>query len=844
MSPNALTWWSDEKVDATVTSQFVHSHLRPDEAEHLTSSVFGDLSDDTYLEWIVSRAKRFFLILIDAGVPNKIFAVIDDSFEDEDLPISEDSVSDLRLSQHPNKSLDRRFYRAQFKYLTRVVGDGEHIRYADEESIPLYIHGLKPKINKDGADKVSLPNRPLQPFIRRRFSMNSRVSEEIILGEIAASKILCHQHVLSIYGSYTHVGNLFVLLTPYSEYSLKGFLGDLPKAFEALPKDERRIKLLQWPYCLANALAWLHARDKHHGCIRPSRIHIDDEFNICLGFFDGDWVLGMITTKDDIEAYQYAAPERWKRAVTVQSTTGHGLMLPSGGRTHRKKVSTDGSSGELDDRSSLRSQSLSTISPTSTSYAFVPTSKSTFSRLKLGTMKSLHTNTSANHYRSESHQTARTEESQDTVRPIPSHYRQLGPASFVSSISPGSRTRGSGPYAQPIFASAPEIRTAVVQTWKSTAHDLPAADIFSTAAVIMDILTVICKRSVGSFTKHRASRNRQAGRGGGLADASFHANLGQVTLWAQMLHKDAEKKIKKKDGYVFNAVGPILQVVMQCLDRDPAVRMNAENLSRKLEEHLSDFASIKHTHCQLRLPHDSHDSPISGSEKNVAGARTNVQESFEARSHVSHDLENDSNYSHAEASGTRLPTIEDESQTSDSSTESFHYGTEALSDTAVEVDLNQNAMSKERWKGKELIAQRPRQLSIHKKNDRWSEDQKINRAEIDSSSVVSSSSTPRTYVHTSISSSVLSATNGSHGSFTTFSSPATLPPNRKLPSPPSNISRIKPKQMPKNKTNQHDSSLMSVVEATHKLSRAVGSPPMVHDEVRHKNFSHPNGRGE
>lgn len=61
-------WWTDERINEKVTQEFVTSRLQPRERERLTQSVgFGDLSDDTYIEWILEKARRLFLVLAEIG---------------------------------------------------------------------------------------------------------------------------------------------------------------------------------------------------------------------------------------------------------------------------------------------------------------------------------------------------------------------------------------------------------------------------------------------------------------------------------------------------------------------------------------------------------------------------------------------------------------------------------------------------------------------------------------------------------------------------------------------------------------------------------------------------------
>src|SRR4051812_28228633 len=57
-------WWTEERINEKVTNEFVTSRLQPSERERLHQPVgFGDLSDDTYMEWIMDKARRLFLVL-------------------------------------------------------------------------------------------------------------------------------------------------------------------------------------------------------------------------------------------------------------------------------------------------------------------------------------------------------------------------------------------------------------------------------------------------------------------------------------------------------------------------------------------------------------------------------------------------------------------------------------------------------------------------------------------------------------------------------------------------------------------------------------------------------------
>lgn len=615
-------WWTDEKVESTVTKHFIYSHLRADDAERLTDPVFADLSDKTYLECIVEKAKRLFLILIHLGVPGDILRLIEDSYDDDNLPIDEDDVTSLRLSRVRGQQIDIQFYRCQFKYLVRVVGEGEHIRYAEDERVPLQRLEQKTITSQNALDSVRLPSPVNRVFLLKRIPLGEDKTEFDVLSEIASAKSLSHDHVLSIFGSFVQDEHMSVFLSPPAKHDLGHFLSDRPKAFEALPKPERRSHYVLWPHCLANALAWIHDQGVHHGAVRPSRIHIDERYHISLGQFEGDWALGSATSKGDLESYQYAAPELWKRGLSVQAQSSSGIGPSFGGRSavgRRDASRYLAGPRRSEDTEDTHPRSFSVAGETA--YTFVPTFKGVPSRLRLEIATNPSTPSMNQLSRSDSRHLDRVDSPMDSTRRHPSLYQRYAPNSVKSSSSSEKR-RSIVAQTEGMYSIASETKNTAVQTWKSTANNLPATDIFGLAAITMDMLTVLCSRTVSSFAKHRASKNRQAGRGGGLADSSFHANLPLIGTWAENLHKDAEKKLKKNSGEIYRVVGPILQIVMQCLDREPQKRASATSLARRLERHLADFQGISELHCSAsKLEDQSVKSPLT-----VSTARPSVVE--------------------------------------------------------------------------------------------------------------------------------------------------------------------------------------------------------------------------
>lgn len=76
-------FWDEIRISHTVTEDFIEEALRRTPGtESLVSKLrqpvaFGDgLTETTYSEWIVSRARKFFLILVDLGIPEQVCVAI------------------------------------------------------------------------------------------------------------------------------------------------------------------------------------------------------------------------------------------------------------------------------------------------------------------------------------------------------------------------------------------------------------------------------------------------------------------------------------------------------------------------------------------------------------------------------------------------------------------------------------------------------------------------------------------------------------------------------------------------------------------------------------------------
>ena len=609
--------WTDERISETLSPHFVRQQLQPAEQALLdTSPPFGDgLTDDTYFDWILSKAKRLFLVLADIGIPEQIFGLVDESYDDGDLPFSLENVRDLRLSCAGDEALDRKFYKTQFKYMFKDISEGEHVRYVEHERVPVEHVGLKITIGaqtSEDTSKVRLSNDRDKFLSRRRISIGQdagKPSELEILSEIAAVRRFAHQHVVSCFASYLQGFEVSVLFTPAAECNLKSFVSDAPKQFEALPKIERRQLLINWPHCLASGLTWLHGQGRHHGAIRPSNIFLDNEWRIFLGNFDVSHIMRSTTKSSDLESYQYAAPERWKRAVVTQRTAPIPHMLHSGGRTAHRRPSMK---LQAERRGSETSQQQHELEEEQVTYTFQANARG--DRLVL--VPNVEEPSSHKPQILSSPTSRKNSVPSLASRPsssAASHSRNHTVASFAPSVrsnqtgSSGNTTRTALPSST--LVAAPEVRTAIVEIWQSAQLDAFPADVFALGAVLLDILTFLCKHSSASFARHRAAKNRTAGRGVAVADASFHANLGQVYKWMDQLTKESDKKTAKDATSTIRAVGPMNEVLKTCLRLEPEDRPGAELVERRINDCIWRYGNITEAHC-VRIQSITRPTPL------------------------------------------------------------------------------------------------------------------------------------------------------------------------------------------------------------------------------------------
>ncbi|CAJ0552922.1 Ff.00g010000.m01.CDS01 [Fusarium sp. VM40] len=326
-------WWIDSRIEATVTRSYVASQLLPDEVDRLDRPVaFGgeDLTERTYWESIRNDAPRLFLILADLGVPDQIFGVVDDGWDDAELPIALEDVDRLLLTATRDEKVEKKFYQRQFHFLLKPLQRGSHVAYKDNDVVPLDV-AEKPSLpthKSHGNDKVRLPNVPGEIFSRRRYVLGNgpgAIPVQEFLDAVQGIKGLQNEHMISYWASYTQHGYGYVLFTPSSDFTLKSFLATTPSQFKNLAKARRRELVMNWILCLVDTLCDFHGKNQSHGYIKPSTIFFTSQnhvfFSDSTRLTPDNVILHTDKSSFDRERYDYAAPELWSRPAGATSPT-------------------------------------------------------------------------------------------------------------------------------------------------------------------------------------------------------------------------------------------------------------------------------------------------------------------------------------------------------------------------------------------------------------------------------------------------------------------------------------------------------------------------------------------
>ncbi|KAJ6255858.1 hypothetical protein Dda_9317 [Drechslerella dactyloides] len=311
-------WWDERKIMETVTEAFLHKSVGDNsQRAKLNKPIMENLSDTTFAEWILWKARRLLLILLELGEVAKIFDLVESSWDDTDLPLEAEQVAKLRLK---DAWQERKFLRRQYAYLVRDLDRGTHIDYESYETIP--IEPLKAGLTSiNSHDKFVFP-RTQQVAIRRAMPLGNSVKDLEFQETLRDLKELSHHHIVGLYASYTYQDEGFLLFAPATELTLKSFLQAPPAIYKSLSKEGKRRQMFDWMHCLAEAVTFLYEKGIVHRDIRPKSILIDGS-NIFLadaGVSQRIEVGNRPTSSPEKPNYEYAAPEIYRRSITRQES--------------------------------------------------------------------------------------------------------------------------------------------------------------------------------------------------------------------------------------------------------------------------------------------------------------------------------------------------------------------------------------------------------------------------------------------------------------------------------------------------------------------------------------------
>ncbi|KAK6537665.1 hypothetical protein TWF694_011839 [Orbilia ellipsospora] len=522
--------WDTEKIEETVTPQFLKERIPSSQGkERLDVPLgFGDgLTDETYAEWVVQKAKRLFLLLLEFGMPEKIFDVVDQSWDDDDLPLEPKNIQRLKLRENHDKTLEQKFYKRQFSYLLKELSYKSHVDFEDEDDVPLVVSYRQkiPGFSFPMDDKVLQPRRKDLQMYRRRVTLGSghdNLMTHDFLADADVLRTLRHPHIADLQASYTYLNEGCVLSTPVCDYTLKSFIQNPSSSFKSLSKEQRRRRILGWMHCLADALAYLHDQGIKKLDIRPRTILINGD-NI---YFSDISVMTELDAKsgklDHVEAerYEYSAPELWARVHQTQS-------VPS------TPVAT------------VRSKSF------------------------LKSFSMISNNSSPPTYH---HQQVHDDNTSG-------HSEKTGSSESLARVPP-----------------SPKFNSVQMSEWMNHASKPFKASTFSLACIFMDLLTFNAKKKLNAFQTHRTPK-KNSSRGAGKPDTSFHANLGQVASWIEILDKEASKR-NGEDRAIMN----ILKICGGMFYREPDLRPAARDVADTLWGILREEGGMPHCGTASKLP--------------------------------------------------------------------------------------------------------------------------------------------------------------------------------------------------------------------------------------------------
>ena len=567
-------WWTDDRIKSRLTDGFIFSKLRGEERNFLNRQVgFGEgLTDDTYMEWIKERAKRLFLILCDVGVPDQIFGCIDDSWDDDDLPISLEDVQNLELAVENDEALNRKFHDTQFVYLLRELVQGSHIDYGHNEHIPMeHVSTLPPAVSLQIWDRIHFPGRSDDVYMRRKHSLAEKDTGKDLrssfLKDVRKAQAFEHEHIASAWASYTTGDSGYIISDFVGEHTLATFINHRnPTSFQRLRPSERPIILCEWMHCLSDALASLHHRGTAHTAIRPSNILIDHSNRIAFADVGSLRSFQRGKKTKQAEMYEYAAPEtRLAQAPFSLPSSPPTSSRGAFNRLRKLSSSTSGSSTGSSNGSSSRSNSWCTAQ-TSPGSPISPARSDSISTIAASITTSPKSPTSTRNF--SRHLTHSSITSATNVSSSPTTIIHLVPS--ISTTSGAVDDQSEAP---------PEV-----------------SDIFSLGCNFLDIITFMVKGKTNDFVKFRTTRVTTPNKNKTRNDTSFHFDLDKIEQWVEMLKEDS----RKLNDRIYRGVPALLDLILAMMAGRWSQRPTAVQVRDRIQEILVGECEVETLCCAGR----------------------------------------------------------------------------------------------------------------------------------------------------------------------------------------------------------------------------------------------------
>ena len=572
-------WWTDERIEAKVTREYVVSKLRPSERDQLFQPMFGGsgLTEDTYLDWVLARAKRIFLTLVECNCSDQIFGIAEDAWDDDDLPIPLNEIPRLALSYKDDESLNKKFYNHQFQFLLRPLNLHGHIDYAPNEVVPTeYVHKMAPSAALQKWTRFHLPKMPTLIYAKRKVTLGEKneakpENVEKFLDDIQVARTVEHEHIAPVMATWSHKGIGYIMTTFVGEHTLRSFIDfRTPSSLQKASKQERQNLLLQWLHCLAYATAYLHRKHIAHGAICPSNIVIDE--NNKIAFSD----LGFLETfqkdkKLDVdELYNYGAPEQFGDAQESTKAEKREPVQPKNFLRRRRKSNDSNRSGsdKSSSKSSKKSKEQVKMVWDHEKDMYVPAKTRSNSEATITPLTNNHSTQSIPQAASKPHD------------------------SVISSGIPGFFDPRSS-----ISSKATTVATTTTSTSRSTdcEPDDRASDIFSLSCVFLDIITFVLKHKPQDFSKHRSTKYKNTKGRGTHLDSSFHNNAQKVQTWMEILeHEVTAQPFQDQALY---ALPPLFRLIAEMQSPDPWCRPSAADVQDRVYDALYNFGGLQDLHC-------------------------------------------------------------------------------------------------------------------------------------------------------------------------------------------------------------------------------------------------------